>query len=69
MRVLAFRFPVERVEGHDVQETLPRVAALIDVSVSCFLAVPFRARILYPCQPVQSEVQTKLSVTLRSIAG
>lgn len=26
-----------------MQETLPRVAALIDVSVSCFLAVPFRA--------------------------
>ena len=31
MRLLAFRFPVERVEGDDVEETLPRVAALIDV--------------------------------------
>jgi hypothetical protein len=44
MRVLAFRFPVERVEGHDVQETLPRVAALIDVSASSFLALPFRVK-------------------------
>ena len=33
MRLVAFRFPVEHVEGEDVQETLPRVAALIDVRV------------------------------------
>jgi hypothetical protein len=34
MRLLAFRFPVERVEGVDEDESLPRVAALIDVSAS-----------------------------------
>ena len=31
MRLVAFRFPVQRVEGGDAEVTLPRVAALIDV--------------------------------------
>ena len=31
MRYIAFRFPVERAEGEDAEETLPRFAALIEV--------------------------------------
>ena len=35
MRLLSFRFPVERVEGEDAAETLPRVAAVLDEDVQC----------------------------------